>query len=169
MTLNCITSNFLFMKIYHVKKEVPKIYLLFILAVILATSQLSCRVTFVAPYDASVSQQIETISRKVDKFYLTMLETTRNELNEREYSKFVKDYIDIEVELNSLLNKNRIRPLNNESTKNCKIALETWTKYKEKHKQENEISDIDIELNRDFLRDLFIVIQIGEKAKKNAN
>jgi len=157
------------MKIYHVKKEVPKIYLLFILAVILATSQLSCRVTFVAPYDASVSQQIETISRKVDKFYLTMLETTRNELNEREYSKFVKDYIDIEVELNSLLNKNRIRPLNNESTKNCKIALETWTKYKEKHKQENEISDIDIELNRDFLRDLFIVIQIGEKAKKNAN
>lgn len=157
------------MSTYPASKKIPKIYLLFALAIMLASFQQSCRVTLVAPYDASVSQQIETIARKVDKFYLTMLETTRNEMNEREYSKFVEEYIDIEVELNSLLNKNRIRQLNKESTKNCKTALDTWTKYKEKHKEKNEISDIDIELNRDFLRDLFIVIQTGEEAKKNAN
>ena len=98
-----------------------------------------------------------------------MLETTRNENNEREYSKFVNDYIDIEVELNSLLNKNRIRPLNKESTRNCEIVIETWLKYKDRHKEQNKISDADIELNRDYFRDLFVVILTGEEAKKNTN
>ena len=157
------------MKNYPVKNSLSKIYLSFSLIVITVAFLTSCRVTLVAPYDSRVSQQIEDIARKVDKFYLTMLETTRNENNEREYSKFVDDYIDVEVELNSLLNMNRIRPLNKESTKNCQIAVDTWVKYKEKHKEKNTISNIDIDLNRDFLRDLFTVIQIGEEVKKNAN
>ena len=157
------------MKNYPVKNSLSKIYLSFSLIVITVAFLASCRVTLVAPYDSRVSQKIEDIAQKVDKFYLTMLETTRNENNEREYSKFVDDYIDVEVELNSLLNMNRIRPLNKESTKNCQIAVDTWVKYKEKHKEKNTISNIDIELNRDFLRDLFTVIQIGEEVKKNAN
>ena len=157
------------MKNYPVKNSLSKIYLSFSLIVITVAFLASCRVTLVAPYDSRVSQKIEDIAQKVDKFYLTMLETTRNENNEREYSKFVDDYIDVEVELNSLLNMNRIRPLNKESTKNCQIAVDTWVKYKEKHKENNTISNIDIELNRDFLRDLFTVIQIGEEVKKNAN
>lgn len=157
------------MKTCLTRSKIPKIYLLLYVTILLAVFQVACRVTFVAPYDASVSQQIEEISRKVDRFYLTMLETTRNEEEQRAYDKFVNDYVDIEVDLNSLLNKNRIRPLNKESTRNCEIAVETWTKYKTKHKEDNGISDIDIELNRDFLRDLFVVIQTGEEAKKNAN
>jgi hypothetical protein len=157
------------MKNYPVKNNLSKIYLSFSLIVITVAFLASCRVTLVAPYDSRVSQKIEDIAQKVDKFYLTMLETTHDENNEREYSKFVDDYIDVEVELNSLLNMNRIRPLNKESTKNCQIAVDTWVKYKEKHKENNTISNIDIELNRDFLRDLFTVIQIGEEVKKNAN
>ena len=157
------------MKNYPVKNSLSKIYLSFSLIVITVAFLASCRVTLVAPYDSRVSQKIEDIAQKVDKFYLTMLETTHDENNEREYSKFVDDYIDVEVELNSLLNMNRIRPLNKESTKNCQIAVDTWVKYKEKHKENNTISNIDIELNRDFLRDLFTVIQIGEEVKKNAN
>ena len=157
------------MKTYPTQNRLPKIYILFLVVILISAFQISCRVTFVAPYDASVSQQIEDISRKVDKFYITMQEKTTEEENQREYSRFVDDYIDIEVELNALRKKNQIRPLNKESTQNCEIALETWIKYRDKHKQDNTISDIDIDLNREFLSDLFIVIQAGEEAKKNAN
>jgi hypothetical protein len=125
---------------------------------------ISCKVTLVPTYDADIAKQIELVTKKVDKFYLTMFETT-TESNGREYSNFVKEYIDIEVELNSLLNTNRVRPLNTESTRNCEIARDIWVKYKEKHKSDNGISDVDIELNLDYLRDLFVVIQIGEGVK----
>ncbi|NQU55335.1 MAG: hypothetical protein HQ522_22695 [Bacteroidetes bacterium] len=138
------------------------------IAIVLAVLSVSCRVSLVSPYRKDIAQEIELTSKKVDKFYLTMLETTSEGKN-REYSNFVQDYIDIEVELNSLLNKNQIRPLNKESTRNCEILLDYWKKYKEKHKKENGISDVDIELTNDYLRDLFIVIQIGEGIKENIN
>ena len=151
----------------NIKKQrvFRQIFLLVFVSSFLTTS---CKVSWVATYDYMVAQQIEVVAKKVDKFYLTMLETTSEE-NERQYSKFVKEYIDIEVELNALLNKNQIRPLNKESTRNCVIALQYWIKYKVKHKKDNVISDVDIELNRDYLHDLFIVIQIGEEAKNKLN
>lgn len=113
----------------------------------------------------SVSQQIENIAKKIDKFYLTMLETTKDEGSDREYSKFVDSYINIEVDLNSLLSDKKIHPSNKESTRNCEIVLETWIKYKDKHKQYNTISDIDIELNRSFFNDLFLILQTSEEMK----
>ena len=145
-----------------------ELYRLILVTIILSLLVISCRVTLVPSYNSDIAKQIELVAKKVDKFYLTMLESTLPG-DEREYAKFVQGYIDIEVELNSLLNKNRIRPLNTESTRNCEIALEIWIKYKEKHKKRNNISNADIDLNRDYLRDLFIVIQIGEEAKNNIN
>ena len=108
-----------------IKKKFPKRYPIISFVILLTIFQVACRVTFVASYDAGVSEQIENIARTVDKFYLTMQETTQNDNNDREYSRYVEDYINIEVELNSLLNKNRVRPLNKESTRNCEIAVET--------------------------------------------
>ena len=133
--------------------------------VVLIVVYASCRVTMVAPYEEKVVQQIQQVAKKVDRLYLTILETGMNDSSKREYALFAKDYVDIEVDLNSLLNQNRMKALNRESTRNCEIALETWVKYKEKHKRDNGISDVDIELNRDYYRDLFMVIQMGEEAK----
>lgn len=135
---------------------------LVMLSAVLASS---CRVSMVAPYDESLMEQTRQITRQVDRFYLLMQEATVNENGARNYMNYVKDYIDIEVELNDLLLKNRIKPLNSESVRNVEIALETWVNYKEMHKKNDGISDADIELNRDFLRDLFMVILIGEHEK----
>lgn len=87
----------------------------------------------------------------------------------RHYNLFAKDYIDIEVDLNALLVQNRLRPLNKEATRNSEIALETWIKHKEKHKKEVLLSDVDIDLNRDFFRDLCMVLLLGEEVRKNSN
>jgi hypothetical protein len=146
-------------------KHTRQVFYFLFTIVFLSAFSVSCRVTMVAPYEEAISQQTELISKKVDKLYLTMLETAKNENNEREYLRFAEQYIDIEVELNSLLNKNRMRPLNRESVRNCEIALESWRKYKEKHRTDNGINDFDIDLNRDFLRDMFLVILMGEEAK----
>lgn len=128
----------------------------------------SCRVTFVPEYDAGIAQQIENTSKAIDKFYLSMLETTSASDGGRAYSKFAEQYVDIEVELNSLLNKNKIRPLNENSIRICELTLQQWIKYKEEHKKDNSLSDGLIKLNRKTFSDLFYAMQVAEKGKEMA-
>ena len=78
-------------------------------------------------------------------------------------------YVDIEVELNALLNKNRVRPLNAHSTRICEITLQLWQKYKEEHKTDNTLSDGLIKLNRMTLANLFLAMQVAERGKDLVN
>lgn len=126
----------------------------------------SCRVSLLPSYDAQLTQQIETVSRKVDSFYLSMLETTVTRDSGRAYVNFAMQYVDIEVELNSLLNRNKIRPLNANSTRICQITLDLWVKYKEEHKADNTLTDGLIKLNRKTFDDLFFGMQVAEKGKE---
>lgn len=142
----------------------------FILLLILSSIVLnSCKVTFIPSYDSELSSQIENTSKEVDKFYLLMLETTKDLDNGRRYNNFSKEYINIEVELISLLNKNKIRPQNENSTRICEITLELWKKYKEEHKSNNTLSDDLIILNRKTFSDLFFAMQVAEKGKELVN
>jgi hypothetical protein len=125
-----------------------------------------CRVTLIPDYDDSISQEILETAKLVDKFYLDMLETKVNENGDRSYDKLVDSYVEIEIELGSLLNKNKIRPLNENSTRICEITLELWVKYKEEHKEDNELSDGLIKLNRLTFSDLFYAMLVAEKAKE---
>jgi len=129
----------------------------------------SCRVALVPAYDANLLSQIDATSKQVDKFYLSMLETTTKENDGRKYELFANDYVNIEVELNSLLTKNKIKPLNENSTRICEITLQLWQKYKEEHKEKNTLSDGLIKLNRQTFSDLFYAMQVAEKGKDMAN
>lgn len=128
----------------------------------------SCRLTLVAPYDETIRKQIEETAKAVDRFYLLMLETTNESDQSRAYHNFVRDYINIQVEINDLLRKNRMRPLNDQSVRICEITLNLWIKYKEEHRKENTLSDGIIELNRMAFADLFEAMLVAEKAKKIA-
>ena len=141
--------------------------LVFVILSVLAFN--SCRVTFLPSYDASIAEQIEKTTKQVDRFYLTMLETTTEEYNGRSFEKFATQYVDIEVELYSLLNQNKVRPLNENSTRICEITLELWQKYKEEHKTDNTLSDGLIKLNRQVFSDLFFAMQVAEKGKDIIN
>lgn len=147
-------------KIYSKNKILVSVFLMSIIALT------SCRVTFIPSYDSNISEQIETTTKSVDKFYLSMMETTTAENNGRMFNKFSDQYVDIEVELNSLLNKNKIRPLNENSTRICEITLNLWIKYKEEHKNDNSLSDGLIKLNRKTFSDLFFAMQVAEKGKE---
>jgi len=94
-----------------------------------------------------------------------MMETTAPENDGRAYDKFSDQYVNIEVELNSLLNKNKVRPLNTHSTRICEITKQLWVKYKEEHKTDNTLNDGLIKLNQLTFSDLFYAMQVAEKAK----
>jgi len=126
----------------------------------------ACKVTFIPGYDAKIAEQIENTSKAVDKFYLSMLDATSAEKGGRAFGKFSEQYVNIEVELNSLLNKNRIRPLNENSTRICEITIQLWMKYKAEHKKDNTLSDGLIKLNQKTFSDLFYAMQVAEKGKE---
>ncbi len=137
----------------------------FILLILLS----GCRISLIPPYDEQLADQIESTAKEVDLFYLTIQETTKNENGARAYANFAERYAEIEAELNSLLYKNMIRPLNENSTRICKITVDLWKKYKNEHKEDNKISDGIIELNRKTFNDLFYAMQVAEKAKEIEN
>ena len=128
----------------------------------------ACRIILVPNYDDKIAVQIENVSKSIDKFWLTMLEMTTEANDGRAYSKFVEQYITIEVELQSLLNKNKMRVKNENSVKICEKTISLFEKYKNEHKQANTISDTDIKLNLNNMRRMLNPLMISEKAKKIA-
>jgi len=134
-------------------------------SLMLSVTAISCKVTLVPNYDIGIASQIDSTLRMVDKFYLTMLETTKNESGQRAYQNFVQGYVNIEVELQSLIDKNTIRPLNSDSKKISENTLAQWVKYRDKHKQDNQISDANITLNRIYMHDQLVTMQTGEVFK----
>ena len=128
----------------------------------------SCAVTFVPSYDAKISEQIDKTSKSVDLFYLNMLENTSVKTGDRIFDEFSEKYTELEVELNSLLNKNKIRPLNNHSTRICEITLQLWQKYKSVHKKDTTLLDGEIKYNRKVFNDLFYAMQVAKKGKELA-
>jgi len=126
----------------------------------------SCRVSLIPNYDSAIADQIEQTSKQVDKFYLMMLEMTSRENDGRAFDKFTEKYVDIEVELNSLLIKNKVKPLNENCVRICEITLQLWEKYKNEHKTDNTLSDGLIKLNRLTFSDLFYAMLVAEKAKE---
>lgn len=129
----------------------------------------SCSVKLLPSYNANISEQIDNVAKTVDKFYLSMLETTTVENEERSFDKFSEKYVEIEVELNSLLQKNKIRPLNKNSTRICEITLQFWVKYKEEHKAKNTLKDGLILLNRNKFNNLFFAMRVADEGIKLAN
>jgi hypothetical protein len=127
-----------------------------------------CRVTFVPEYDAELAADIKVTAQQVDRFYLMMLETTSTDNDGRAFELFAAQYVDIEVMLNSLLTQNKIKPLNENSTRIVEITLELWQKYKEEHRTDNTLSDGLIKLNRKTFSDLFYAMQVAEKGKEIA-
>jgi hypothetical protein len=147
-------------------KNTSKSSLLLIVSLIFL---LSCRVTLLPEYNAELSKKIENTAKLVDKFYLSMYETTSVENNGRSYDKFAGQYVEIEVEIKSLLNRNKIRPLNENSTRISEITLELWQKYKEEHKTDNTLSNGLIQLNMKTFADLFFAMQVAEEGKNLVN
>ncbi len=126
----------------------------------------SCKVQLVPSFNAILAQDIVATAKKIDNFYLSMHEVP---VNKRQYQLFTNGYVLLEADLNSLLNQNKVRPLNKESTRISEIAVTLWIKYKTEHKTDDTLSDGLIKLNRKTLSDLLYAMQVAEDAKNIPN
>ncbi len=141
-----------------------KIFFFSLLVTFAVAGLQSCSVNFVPPYDKTLSDQVTQLMKEIDVFYLEMQEYNEDERN---YERFIEDYIQIEAELKSLYFKNKVRPLNEESTENCLIALQQWQKYKARHKARDSLSTANIELQNTYMHDVLYYILVAEEAKKD--
>jgi len=134
------------------------------IACLLLTVALSgCTVKFVADYDAKTEEQMFAAAKRVDTFYGKLLEVQEDK---REYSMFSGDYIAIEADLNSLVLRNKVRELNEDSIKISETILKLWIKYKEKHKKKRLYPTGTAKLDRDRFERLFSYAARAEGAKK---
>jgi len=123
----------------------------------------ACSIQLVADYDSANFEEALRIGRKVDLFYATLLET---EAGDRAYATYAARYLEIEADLRSFHLRNKVRPLNEESTQIAKDLLDLWTKYKEAHKQADVYSSDKAEIHRDRLGRMFMSAADAETAKK---
>jgi len=123
----------------------------------------SCQLKLVSDYDAGVAEAIMEMAKTVDYFYGKILES---EESARPYSEYSEDYLNIEIELRALVMRNKIRPLNEESTKISETILEKWTKYRDAHKEKDTYKSVLAKLHRERFTKLFTAMSIAEEAKK---
>ncbi len=137
-----------------------KIRFSFLLFIIICSG---CSVKLVSDYDQTTADELIRIAKKVDMFYGNLSELSESE---REYRKFSKDYIDIESDIRSLVIRNKMRPLNEESIKISETILGEFMKYRKKHKDENLYKNTLITLHRNRLLRLFTAMSVAEQAKQ---
>lgn len=135
---------------------------LFFLVFLVSTG---CTVKYVAEYDAAIKEEIVQVSKKVDLFWGELLDTP---INERKYAKFKDKYNEIEADIRGLVMRNEIRPLNKESTKQAKIALDLWIEDRELHRKNDGFTDFEARQHRTQFTRVFTAIAKGEEVKDTA-
>ena len=120
----------------------------------------SCKVTLVAPRDSELLGQIETASQAIDGFYLKMLDATV-----RNYAQYSDGYIAIEVQLNAIHDKTRLKQHNAETVAIADNVRSTWVKYKNEHKAADKLNDGEIRYNSSTMRDFIYALSVAENAK----
>ena len=126
---------------------------------------IGCGIKLVADYDAATYDSILSTAKQVDTFYVKLLVTPENE---REYKKFVDQYITIEVEIRSLIMRSKIHPLNQESIGIAEIILAKWLKYKAAHEKQNTYKSALVQLHWQRFTRLFTAMALAEEAKRLA-
>lgn len=130
--------------------------------VLLSIMSAGCSLQLVAPFDARTQEQIFNDARLVDQFYSELQDTPEDR---RIYSAFGSKYREIEAELRSLVLRNKVRKLNEDSTEISQKIVDQWVKCKERHRKQDAYKEAVAELDRDRFRRLFEYAARAEGAK----
>ena len=137
-----------------------------LLALFISVVSFSCRVSLISSYDQQVADQITATSKLIDKLYLTMLD---QDVAKRKYDNYSAAYINIEVELNAIVNRNKTKLKNADAQKVAENTVQLWTKYRLDHKIKDLLPDAAIKLNLIYMRDAMNDLQLSEDNKKIAS
>lgn len=136
---------------------------LILLALILANS---CTVTLVDSYRQDIADDLVVVQKDSYVLFTSIMETPAG--SDRAYAKFEDEYTKLEATIQSVYQRNRIRPKNEESIAQSKILLDTWIKYKNKHKTDDSaISDGVLEGRRTYIAHQTTIALKAEYFKKH--
>ncbi|MCF8242280.1 MAG: hypothetical protein K9J16_12910 [Melioribacteraceae bacterium] len=120
----------------------------------------SCSVKLIADFDKETMDAILDAYTSVDMFYSALLIS-----NNRSYDEFKEDYIKLEGELSRLILRNKIRPLNEESTGIAEIIRDLFIKYRKEHRENDNYKDELLLLHRERFERLFTTMAAAESFK----
>jgi hypothetical protein len=145
-----------------------KLSLTFLLAGYL--SLLSCKVTFVPEYSATLEQQITNGAKMNDKLYLDLLKA---EPNDRNYNSYKGRYTEIEAEINSIELENEARNNNNHFLAIIKELKTHFKDYEKEHKEKpTPLTDGEIKGYQAYIKAFWkplLLAERGIKDKKQSN
>lgn len=141
---------------YMRKRRIFPIF--FVLALIAS----GCGLSLVAQYDAATEEAIFKCAKMVDQFYGDLLEKDEDQ---RRYADFADRYVTVETEIKALMLRNKVRSLNEDSTKITENILKLWIEAKNQHKTANTYSTANARLDRDRFTRMFAYAVRAEKAK----
>lgn len=127
----------------------------------LVITLLGCRATFVPPYDASIEAQITKTARLTDALYLQMLDTKESA---RKYDVYAPKYLEIQVDINSLLLKTQVRDHNKDLLVMVQNLQKLFVQFKDDHKTKNVLKDADIQLNLMQINAVWAPLLMAERA-----
>jgi len=136
-----------------------KLLLLFITILMI----LSCAINQVADYDRDTAFTIIKIARRVDMFYISLSE---KEPDVRLYKEFVSAYNEIEIELRTLVMRNKMRTKNEESIMISEHILQNWLEFKVKHKKDDSYKNSLLDVDWSTIREQFYALAVAEAAKQ---
>ncbi|MDN3610584.1 hypothetical protein QWZ16_12805 [Vibrio ostreicida] len=122
-----------------------------------------CSLQLVAPYDPPTATQINLIEKKIDYMYRKAEQLPPDK---RQYQRFAKDYIEVDVEIRALLRRQQRRPNNTETIKQVDILSTLWEQDKMMHYKKNALSNFMINRRTVQYQRMFTALVNGENAKK---
>lgn len=134
--------------------------LLLMLVVLGALS--ACSSQLISNRDPLSLNMIEQVAKDVDYMYTKM---SYMPSNARNYKKFADYYLDIEVKLNALRNRQEARVMNEPTLKQVDIVLQLWRQERIKHKAQDSLSDFLLKRHKQQYQRLFIALIKAESAK----
>lgn len=139
--------------------QAPQLLMAFLATVIFLCS--ACKVSQVPTYDAALQTQIENAAKMTDRLYLEMMNAPAEA---KRYMYYQKAYTDIEVEINSILMKNEIRPKAADIVASVKALKEYFEAAKKDHADRDSLSNAEFLIYNEQLKALWKPVLIEEMA-----
>ena len=145
------------------KNTLIKSYSAFYLVLLSAVLLTGCSMKLVADYDQMSVTNLEMINKKIDFMYLKMKTLPENQ---RTYSHFQQNYVDIDVDIRAYERRQQLREQNEESVKQAAILASLWQQDMQAHKQKNTLSDFMIKRRQAQYQRLLSSMIEAEMAKQ---
>jgi hypothetical protein len=148
-------------RIHRAKFSMRKVFSILLVLTVLY----SCTVHLVPPYSADMEEQIENGAKMSDRLYLGMINAPGDK---KDFSLYADKYLDVEVEINSILLKDETRPKAGDIIASAQKLKDYFVKAMEDHHNRKTLSNGELIIYNEQLKAFWKPVLVEEIALKSA-